>query len=73
MTRPGFLEEVPNVFFLLDYLSNFVKGTVWNIQPQLYNMTAVKLIIDSQMVPCLENLLQCCCGGFQSVQSLSHV
>ena len=51
MTRPGFLEEVPNVFFLLDYLSNFVKGTVWNIQPQLYNMTAVKLIIDSQMVP----------------------
>ena len=66
MTRPGYLEKVPNVlcFCFLDCLSNFVRGTIWNVQPQLYNVTVVKLIVDSQMVPCLENL-HCCCGGFQ--------
>lgn len=64
MTRPGFGEKVPN--FLLDYLPNFRKGKVQNIQSQLYNVAAVKLIISSQMVPCLENLLQCCCGSFSS-------
>lgn len=38
MTRPFFLEKVPNILLLLDYWPNFIEGEVWNVQPQLYNV-----------------------------------